>query len=467
MTVKLYTYSGENIRVDKTDYLSSPVSFNADLGFEGNQNVESPSVIIRSSSEPPYNYAYIDEYHRYYYIISKTWLSNDLWRLSMVVDPLYTYRGDINIQRGTVLYSGVGNIKKYDPRLVYNNVPEKTFTESGLDGGDIWIVLGCKYFYFTKFLSKFSDKMNNSMSYIAFSPEAYAGFITNLGDPNASSSWREEVSKTIVFATLVRYLNLSRTTIPRWTTQEITSGGFDDLVYFSSPEIFQRHAALYETYPTGLGVLTWDDWEPEPEIKPAMYQFTNEQIKEPYRVFFADSCKTYAERKAQRILELPYIGNINLDLDNLGVPLEYDNVFLGVDIRYDFGGNEYVVMPWYALKREGAVQPTPEDIIYCRDTMLSIPNNYQIGFVSDDSHQFENETMQAQLLGLVSTAVMGVIAGIATEGASVPATAASLGVGVANMALTENKLQYQEAASVIQKGSSNGGSAYDTLITIL
>lgn len=476
MTVKLYNFTGSNITVNKGAYLSDPVTYDAKDGFEGNQNVEAPSVIIRAANEPLYNYAYIDTFKRYYYIISKTWLSNDLWRLSMIVDPLYTYAADISLQEGTVLYSGKGDIKKYDPRLVYNEAPiktEKTAIPGGLyptDGGTIWIVLGCKYFFYDPFLDLFASKTNNSMSYIAFSPEAYCGFLAQLGDPNAQSGWREAISKCIVSASLVRYLNLNKTTIPHWDSQQTSTGAFPEAVYFSSPEIFSKWRSRYETYPEGLGVLTYETGggiEP-PEVMPAVYQFTNEQIKDPYMIYFTDEAKTYSQRKAQRIIEIPYVGKINVDLDAMGIPLSVTSFWIGCEIRYDFGGGEYVVTPFWC-DHEGYTQPYPPSskIVYCRDTMLTIPNNFQIGYVSDDSYQFQSETRSAELLGLISTVAMGIVSGIATSGASVPLTAASLGIGVGNMALTEKKMQYQEASSLVQKGSSNGGSAYDTLITTL
>lgn len=474
MTVKLYNFTGSNITVNKGGYLSDPVTYDAKDGFEGNQNVEAPSVIIRAANEPLYNYAYIDTFKRYYYIISKTWLSNDLWRLSMIVDPLYTYAADISLQEGTVLYSGKGDIKKYDPRLVYNEAPlktEKTAIPGGLyptDGGTIWIVLACKYFFYKPFLDLFASKTNNSMSYIAFSPEAYCGFLASLGDPNAASGWRESISKCIVSASLVRYLNLNKETIPRWDIQQTSTSAFDEWVYFSSPEIYNRNAHHYETVPQGLGVRTWDTWEPQPEELPPVYQFTNEQIKDPYMIYFTDEAKTYSQRKAQRVIEIPYVGKINIDLDTLGVPLSVTSFWIGCEVRYDFGGGEYIVTPFWC-DHEGYIQPYPPSskIVYCRDAMLTIPNNFQIGYVSDDSYQFQSETRSAELLGLISTVAMGIVSGVATSGATVPATAASLGIGVGNMALTEQKLQYQEAASFLQKGSSNGGSAYDTLITTL
>jgi hypothetical protein len=50
-----------------------------------------------------------------------------------------------------------------------------------------------------------------------------------------------------------------------------------------------------------------------------------------------------------------------------------------------------------------------------------------------------------------------------TEGATVPATIASLGIGAANFALSEQKIEYQKASSMKMNGTSNGGSAYNCL----
>ena len=55
------------------------------------------------------NYAYIQEFGRYYYVSDVEYVRNDLWRVSMHVDVLYTYRTQIRnnyaiIERNENLY---------------------------------------------------------------------------------------------------------------------------------------------------------------------------------------------------------------------------------------------------------------------------------------------------------------------------------------------------------------------------
>lgn len=452
MTVKLYTYSAENIRVDKTDYLSSPVSFNADLGFEGNQNVEAPSIIIKSSSEPLYNYAFIDAYHRYYYIISKTWLSNDLWRMSLVVDPLYTYRGDINIQRGTVLYSGVGDIKKYDPRVIYNNVPERSTitadTGDGLDsadGGDPYIVMTCRLTNTYPADSWPATSTPNQMSYLIFSKAAYAYFMNSfleLQDVN-----RVAVSKTIVSATVVRWLNMTDINTNFWTGAPLAD--YQINAYFNSPELMAGGSV-------GIGVRV----QPSSGDFVPFWQISSELYTGKQYVQFSDSVNNYADRQAQRLIDIPYIGQLSVDLEKLGA--NYDGAFkLAAEISYDFGSNAYVITPGHFKTTE-----TVSNMVKCYDAATCFSNGYSATFITDTSYQAEAETRTAQTLTMLGNAATGIIAGIATNGATVPATMAQMGITTTNANLANMRLDYQQAASLSMNGSGNGGSKYNALLKL-
>lgn len=452
MTVKLYTYSGENIRVDKTDYLSSPVSFNADLGFEGNQNIESPSIIIQSSAEPAYNYAYIDAYHRYYYIISKTWLSNDLWRLSMVVDPLYTYKSDITLQRGTVLYSGLGDVKKFDPRIIYNNIPERSAisadTGDGLDspaGGDPYIVLTCR-FTNTKPADAFPvTDTPNQMTYLIFSKAAYAYFMYNFLELQDAD--RVAISKTFVSATVVRWLDLSDIKTDFWTGATLAE--YQTHADFNSPELMAGGSigTSVRVQPTSGDLVPF--WQISSEL------YTGKQY-----VQFSDVVNNYADRQAQRLIDIPYIGQLSIDLEKLGA--DYDGAFkLAAEISYDFGSNAYVVTPGHFKTTE-----TVGNMVKCYDAATCFSNGYAATFITDSSYQAEAETRTAQTLTMLGNAATGIITGIATNGATVPATVAQMGITTTNANLANMRLDYQQAASLAMNGSGNGGSKYNALLKL-
>ena len=441
MTVKLYRYGGKDIVVNKTlpstgtDYLA----ITADYGFEGNQNVDTPSIIIESAAKPTYNYAYIQELGRYYFVTACVWLSGQLWRLNLRCDVLMTYQTEIYSQSGTVLYSGSGDSRRYDPRLVYNLPPVKTeispsLTNPDAYGDPVYIVMAVRYMEFwgptaTGFRS------TNQMQYIVFSPEAYFVFWARfmaLSDEN-----RVAISATICSLTLVRWLDLSGLTKTTYAS-------------FSSPEIYKRLnqdiqlvcSQLNTTYPG-----PYDIW-----------QIRADDYNGQRYLCFTDTALSYADRKAQRLVDIPYVGQLNIDLDNLGLP-SLTGFYLCIKISYDFGGNQYVVIPGTgATSITGGSQAT-----YKREDYVSFTNSYTANFVSDESYNAETETRASQILSMIGTAAGGIVSGIMTEGATVPATIASLGIGAANFALAEQRLEYQKAASLKLSGTSNGGSAYNTM----
>ena len=54
-----------------------------------------PVITIENSSVPDYNYAYIPEFNRYYFITEITSVRNNLWRISLKVDVLESFKTDI------------------------------------------------------------------------------------------------------------------------------------------------------------------------------------------------------------------------------------------------------------------------------------------------------------------------------------------------------------------------------------
>lgn len=102
MTINLYTYSGERTRLDKTSGLSLPTTLTGTLR-EG-CSVTDPAVVIEAASFPAYNYAYISEFGRYYFIDRVDNVAEDLWRLTMHVDVLMSYRG-VRTPNATGIYA--------------------------------------------------------------------------------------------------------------------------------------------------------------------------------------------------------------------------------------------------------------------------------------------------------------------------------------------------------------------------
>lgn len=91
MEITLYKYSGEMDNATKSNYLSSPLTINGTLREES--SIINPSITfnINNFDLQNYNYAYIKEFNRYYFIKDITYIRNSIGRIDFNVDVLYTY----------------------------------------------------------------------------------------------------------------------------------------------------------------------------------------------------------------------------------------------------------------------------------------------------------------------------------------------------------------------------------------
>lgn len=107
MTIKLYSTTSESDALDKQ--LTELVTLTGTLREQSSML----DPVITFSDIDNYvgsaNYAYIEEFHRFYFITNVESIHNNLWRLTMHVDVLYTYRDEIRsnhaiIQRNQIEY---------------------------------------------------------------------------------------------------------------------------------------------------------------------------------------------------------------------------------------------------------------------------------------------------------------------------------------------------------------------------
>lgn len=102
MQISLFTCTAENNRVDKTDYISN--RFVMDGAFRNESSVVDPVILIEKSnpSEFYYNYMYIPDFKRWYYINDYITVRNNLWELHAHVDVLYTWRASITQMKAVI-----------------------------------------------------------------------------------------------------------------------------------------------------------------------------------------------------------------------------------------------------------------------------------------------------------------------------------------------------------------------------
>lgn len=91
MDIVLYTTGSEKERIVKT--LSNGLTLTGTLREES--SVINPSFIIQDENPSSYNYCYISEFNRYYFITNITSIRTNLWRIDCSVDVLMSFASEI------------------------------------------------------------------------------------------------------------------------------------------------------------------------------------------------------------------------------------------------------------------------------------------------------------------------------------------------------------------------------------
>lgn len=103
MTITLYKVSCAPNTVDKTEFLSDEYSLTQCRPNEP-CDILSPSIVLSYVTNlETYNYVYIPEFHRYYFITGISLLSGKRAVISCAVDVLHTYHADIKNCNGTIV----------------------------------------------------------------------------------------------------------------------------------------------------------------------------------------------------------------------------------------------------------------------------------------------------------------------------------------------------------------------------
>lgn len=90
--IVLYKTTAENNRLDKT--LTDAITLSGTLREQC--SIIAPDVLIETSTNiSMYNYCYIAEFGRYYFIKNITSIRQGLWRISLKCDVLMTYNSQI------------------------------------------------------------------------------------------------------------------------------------------------------------------------------------------------------------------------------------------------------------------------------------------------------------------------------------------------------------------------------------
>lgn len=115
--IAIYHNTAEPNRVDKTSFLTLVNTLWGALREEC--SIITPSILIKATSLPSFNYAYIPEFNRFYFVTGITSVRTGLWRIDLNVDVLMTYKSgilDLSAVIGRQEFS-------YNPDLVDSELP--------------------------------------------------------------------------------------------------------------------------------------------------------------------------------------------------------------------------------------------------------------------------------------------------------------------------------------------------------
>ena len=91
MNITFYKNSSEKNKIGKS--ISNKLTLSGNLRDEC--SITSPSILVESTSLVNYNYCYIPEFKRYYFISDIVSVRNNLWRVSLKCDVLESFKSDI------------------------------------------------------------------------------------------------------------------------------------------------------------------------------------------------------------------------------------------------------------------------------------------------------------------------------------------------------------------------------------
>lgn len=123
MKIRLYYNSSENNVIGKT--LSDVIELDGNL--RDSSDITNPVIMITSDTKPNANYAYIDNFNRFYFISEITAYRSNSFILKLKVDVLESYKEQI--KKLKVVLSGTENTGKsmyLNSDIWIRNVKDKT-----------------------------------------------------------------------------------------------------------------------------------------------------------------------------------------------------------------------------------------------------------------------------------------------------------------------------------------------------
>lgn len=441
MHLTLYNYTGEKIRVDKTNYLTNALAIEGEVPAT-NQNVETPQIYVKFISEPQYNYAQITEYHRYYWITDRIWMGGDVWMLQLRVDVDYTYRAFIANQEGIVEYSRYGNYRKLDKRIAFNTQPVVYKTPlTTVDTTAKYVMM--RYLNLSDPSWVGNEVRNNGVSCVYMTTQCYKKFIDDLSA--LPDDDRKFVSSCIIDITAVHYIPYLS---PATAYQQFVSIRFKTITDQLLMTLY-NNSAHPESPSTNDHMFIINDTQNIGREEPQSWN-------SPYVNFaFPVSAQYWWEINAEYDIYIPFVGNVSFDLANCGRIPSATTVYIGLKLKHEPLENAYVLTPWIGyMDGNGVLQS--EDMV---DMEQVVPVDTTCVISADTAYSGINERQSATAINALAGLVVGGALMSVNPVIGIMSAARST-ASLANDLISLETARKQERLAFSQKGLVGGAPAY-------
>lgn len=412
MTINFYTYTGHMDTVTKTLGAATQMS---GTQVPGNQSVAAPVINIHSTTVPTFNYAYITEFGKYYFLNQPVWIGSTIYQYTFMEDVLMSNAAAIKAQSGVVRYSNQGRTDIYDPRIAFESVPSVAITQTAVTD-NIYYVL--RYWSMGGFSNRMTAAFMDAASFACFY-EAY----NDLAEAD-----RVIAGTSIIDVTEVHYLN--STGVQSLNTRTLIT--FRNAESSTAVDVDLADAASYTSGITAYFIDSVSDVN-----------------RLSYKDFDTGATWTdgyFWSGMSHWRLMLPYAGEVSLRPIDTGF---YQITYCALRVAYEPFENSYIITPYINDRALTGAQQT-------------IPVQTDFAFPIDTSFDNISGNRIASYLSTASGVIGGVsqfATGAATYnplqvGAGLVSTASSI-VGSIN---SLEALRVREGTAGIQFVGSTGGS---------
>lgn len=218
MTLDFYKYTGAENVINKRTALqtATTVSISSEK-IEGVQDIENPTLYVRAEENviSGYNYVYIREWQRYYFVQRSQWVGDGIYLISLREDYLnsWSVKAGAAGYGGVAKYSGLGSGNLKDPRCVFKPVSKIEKFDIDIPQGDgavkEWYVL--KFYSDNPFWGSDTSGFNLNIAYM--NPQTFRYFVSQYNSKTEA--------ERVMIASCIRSVNKVSYTDPTAVTNQL------------------------------------------------------------------------------------------------------------------------------------------------------------------------------------------------------------------------------------------------------